>query len=386
MHICIVSGTFPPMHCGVGDSTKVIARALARAGHQVTVLTSYSVDNPAGADGYKVVGGVTGWRLADVPQIIRLLRSIKPDAIVVQYPTKAYGRKLGIFLIPVSIRLARIVPRRRLLLILHEYLNAHWLKRLAIAAMVITVPQTLAFEDDLTRLRRWIPSAMADIHARPPSPVHFDDVTLTEEERKEFRAQMGAANGDFLLINFGLVSPAKGIESILQAHVALLKQGLSTTVVIVGPPAEGNDEYVAQLKQQSVELGIEKKVTWLGYQPEESVVKMLKAADVTVLPFVDGVRYPMSASFATAASCGVPIITTERSPSKSQNGLVTGNNAILVPPGDVPALTEAVKGLAANGDLRARIAKNAREVASSTHGTAATVQVILECLEGSRGA
>lgn len=377
MHICIVSGTFPPMLCGVGDSTRVIARGLVGAGHKVTVLTSVFENGHASHDGYEVLRDVPSWMLRDVPRIVQGVRRIRPDAVVLQYPTNVYRRQLGIFAVPAAIRLAVAKP---VVIVLHEYANAHWLKQFAIGAMLVTASRTLAFEDDLIDLRRRIPSRFADIRPRPPSPAHFEDQALTESDRSAIRAEMRAGDGDFTMITFGLISPAKGIESLLKAHDLLLRQGLSVRLVVLGPPAPGNENYFVRLQRLAVELGTSEHVTWLGYQPEERVVRMLKSSDVAVLPFVDGVRYPMSASYATAAICAVPIITTQPARLMSEDIFVNGLDVLLVPPNDVGELANAISLLAGDPDLRKKIGENARRTAALTHDPGPTVGAILASL------
>ncbi len=47
MRVMLITGSFPPMHCGVGDYTCKLAAALAeRADLCVTVLTSRGAETP----------------------------------------------------------------------------------------------------------------------------------------------------------------------------------------------------------------------------------------------------------------------------------------------------------------------------------------------------
>jgi glycosyltransferase involved in cell wall biosynthesis len=59
-----------------------------------------------------------------------------------------------------------------------------------------------------------------------------------------------------------------------------------------------------------------------------------------------------------ALACGTPLITGDTPAAREL--LRDGENALLVPPGDAPALADAIRKLARDGELAARIAGGGR--------------------------
>src|SRR5262245_2539458 len=106
MRVLLITGSFPPMRCGVGDYTSHLAHALAaRGGVEVGVLTSREAASGATAD-LQLFPIIDGWRFTELPRILRVLRSWRPDVIHVQYPTKGYRRRLLPVLLPLICRTA----------------------------------------------------------------------------------------------------------------------------------------------------------------------------------------------------------------------------------------------------------------------------------------
>jgi glycosyltransferase involved in cell wall biosynthesis len=71
-----------------------------------------------------------------------------------------------------------------------------------------------------------------------------------------------------------------------------------------------------------------------------------------------------------ALACGVPLVTADTEGAREL--LRDGESALLVPPGDAPALAAAVRRLATDAPLRARVAAGGR-AAYETHGSEAVL-------------
>jgi len=115
------------------------------------------------------------------------------------------------------------------------------------------------------------------------------------------------------------------------------------------------------------------------------VPRALAAFDVAAMPF------PWTEHFAYYASpvklfeymaSGRPIVATGL-PS-TQEILIDGETALLVPPSDVDALAAALARLQDNPPLRARLAENARRLVFERYTWAARAARILAFVQGSR--
>src|SRR5713226_6821574 len=94
--ICLVSARFPPQRCGVGDYTCFLGRALARAGHNVDVLTGVGeLDEllyplPSNVQVHRVIGS---WGSDGLRDVVRHLRNLDPQVLLIQYTPHAFDRR-----------------------------------------------------------------------------------------------------------------------------------------------------------------------------------------------------------------------------------------------------------------------------------------------------
>jgi len=100
----------------------------------------------------------------------------------------------------------------------------------------------------------------------------------------------------------------------------------------------------------------------------------LLAADVAVMPYRDGVSFRRTTLIAVLRH-GLPVISTL--PAVNLPPIVTGQNMLLAPPGDVPALVGEIIRVANDAELRQRLSQGAEalgrrfewgEVAAQTAG------------------
>jgi glycosyltransferase involved in cell wall biosynthesis/ribosomal protein S18 acetylase RimI-like enzyme len=176
----------------------------------------------------------------------------------------------------------------------------------------------------------------------PPSE-HF--------ERAGFRRQLGASEGDLLILSAGRLAADKGLQYLLEAAAILARgSGPSLRVVIAGDgPARASLERLAR------DFGVSDIVTFLGFR--EDIAELLAASDLVVLP---SLREGLSISLLEAMAAGKPIIATSIG---SQRELASqAEMALLVPPANSAALAGAIQRLASDPALIARLAAAARSL------------------------
>lgn len=140
----------------------------------------------------------------------------------------------------------------------------------------------------------------------------------------------------------GRLAGVKGVPLLLRAVADLTEKHPDLRLTLIG---DGPDR--AALEALCKQLGLQDRVTFLGYQSQDAVAKALSQADVFALPsFAEGV--PVVLMEAMAAQ--VPVVTTRIAGVPE---LVTdGESGMLVPPGDAPALTQALDSLISDSDMR----------------------------------
>ena len=116
----------------------------------------------------------------------------------------------------------------------------------------------------------------------------------------------------------------------------------------------GDGALRSSLERQANELGLERRVRFLGARPREEVVQLLRASDAAILTS-EWENFPHAVLEALAA--GTPVIST--AVGGVPELVRDGENGLLVPPGDREALVAAIRRLCFDQDLRARLAASA---------------------------
>jgi glycosyltransferase involved in cell wall biosynthesis len=187
--------------------------------------------------------------------------------------------------------------------------------------------------------------------SRPRVAVIPDGVRAVETP-----AMPPAGAHPFTLGYAGHLYPWKGVELIIEAVAALP----DTAALIVG--GHDREPDLQRLRDFSLSLDCASRVTFTGALPPAEVPARLAAADALVLP------NPASAISTTFTSplklfeymaAGRPIIASDL-PS-IREVLADGHNALLVAAGNPQAITAAVRQLAGDPALGARLAAQALE-------------------------
>ena len=146
----------------------------------------------------------------------------------------------------------------------------------------------------------------------------------------------------------------KGVVEFVDAARLLRKWKVNCRVVLVGEPDPGNPATVTTEELSSwVSEGI---VEWWGQRAE--MEKVLPLAAIVTLP---SYREGLPKVLQEAASVGRPIVATDV--PGCREAVHEGENGYLVPPQDHVRLAEAIRRLAEDPGLRARMGANSRRMA-----------------------
>lgn len=154
--------------------------------------------------------------------------------------------------------------------------------------------------------------------------------------------------GALQLLFVGRVAPVKGLRVLLKGIEKLRDEfpGLRLTLVGDGPDR-------AEIEAAAAPLG--DHVHFTGYLSQEDVSRAMHACDIFVLPsFAEGVPVVLMEAMAS----GRPVVATQVA---GVGELVQdGENGLLVLPGDVESLVEAIRTLAHDPDRRRRMGEAGR--------------------------
>jgi len=266
MRIALITGSYPPDVCGIGDYTFRLAEALRQQGIAVEI----------------VHGG--SWRLHDTPRIFRHIRSLRPDIVHIQYPTIGFGAGLAPQLLSILVR--GVVT-------IHEISRAHTLRKISLfpfSVRPLHVIFTTPYEQGFAL--SWAPwvARRSDV-----IPLGSNIAVGTSEK---------ASDGEEI-IYFGMIRPNKGIEQVLILAELIKRSSLPYRIRIIGKPYPGLTDYLEELRLRSREL----PVTWSLDLSYEEVADILSQSLVAYVPFPDGASGRRGTLLALLAN-GVATITT----------------------------------------------------------------------------
>lgn len=205
----------------------------------------------------------------------------------------------------------------------------------------------LAVSEEVATYLRTSVDDSAKVHVVPNGvdPTRFD------RPRKDSTARRNSAE---CFVGFvGTLKPWHGVDLLLRAF-ARARQEVGCRLVLIGDGPER-----VRLESLAAAEGVASHVNFTGAVAPETIPGWLAELDVAVAP------YPALANFYFSPLKVYEYMAARRPVVASRIGQLDGLlrhdvNGWLVPPGDVPALAEALVMLAKDSDRRARLGAEAR--------------------------
>src|SRR3954467_13740391 len=217
MRVLLITGSYPPMRCGVGDYSERLAYALERhAQVEVEVLTSTMDAAPPPAGRPSVHYEVRTWEKAGVFDFLKAMWRIRPHLVHIQFPTQGYVRSVGaLHWIPF---LCRYVFRVPVVQTWHEYVPEGEPNIVACMHAMARGADTLVVvrPDYAGKIPPLMQTALAKTPIRfIPNISNIPTARLSDAQRSEIRKRIahGAAK---LVAHFGFVYAHKGTELLFQ--------------------------------------------------------------------------------------------------------------------------------------------------------------------------
>jgi glycosyltransferase involved in cell wall biosynthesis len=161
-----------------------------------------------------------------------------------------------------------------------------------------------------------------------------------EEAKRALREKLGLARPYVLFL--GGITPLKNIGNLLRAF-ALLAQGHDVDLVLAGFKRWSFEGELAPI----AELGLQDRVKYVGYVPDEELAALYSAAECLALPsWYEGFGIPI----VEAMACGCPVVTSSGRHAAPE---VAGGAAVLVDPADPSAIAHGIARVLDDPALRA---------------------------------
>lgn len=159
----------------------------------------------------------------------------------------------------------------------------------------------------------------------------------------------------------------KGLSVLLKA---LTKCQSSLQLNIIG---DGNLR--PQYEKQVLQLGLSKKVKFMGRVSEDELISQYQFSDILVLPSINS-HEAFGLVLIEAMACGLPIIASDLPGVRSV--FDHGAQGYLCPAGDIQALSEKIDKLAQDDKLRQKMSISARDLAEKKYAWEKVADNILD--------
>ena len=298
---------------------------------------------------------------------------------------------LGIF--PKSVYFAKKMAEREI-----KHVHAHFASHPAAAAFIIKrltgIPYSFtAHGSDLHRDRHMLREKVAEAEFVVPISLYNKNVIL-KECRNQFNEKLvvihcGVDPSTFHPKNrrtldsksglsffcIGTLHEVKGQTHLVEACRHLRELDLSIDCHFIG---DGPDR--SALLAQVAAAGLEECIHFHGRKTHQEIAGLLQKADVAVAPSVptkNGRREGIPVVLMEAMASGLPVVASRLSgiPELVKHE----HNGLLVPPGDVQSLTNALKRLYDDSTLRSRLGNAGRQTILSDFNLFKNAKTLQEC-------
>lgn len=355
--ILIFVAFFWPHIGGSEEKVRELSQRLVQRHHQVDILTCNTENKPA----YEELGGVNVyripcWKLLDstypVPRpslkglriLVKLLHQ-KYDIVITQtrfFPTSFLGL--------VFARIARIP----LLHVEHGTMHSVVTSKATDAVSRLYDHTVGSLLIRLADLNIGISQASCEFlehlgAGKIQLAYNGIDTATYRKGNSDYRQQLGIPNHAILITFVGRLIYAKGAQDLIAALPKIRETAPHARLLIVG-----DGPYRSHLQKLARQNGSAGHVIFSGRKSQKEVVRILSATDIYCNPsYSEG----LPTTVMEAANLGLPTVATNVGGTKEviENGL----SGLLVSPGQVNELAEAISRLIRDSNLRSRLGEKA---------------------------
>lgn len=203
-------------------------------------------------------------------------------------------------------------------------------------------------------------------------------------ETHHAKAKLGFG-GKTIILTFGLLSPNKGIETMLDAMPGIIKSCPNAVYVILGAThpnlvRDHGEVHRESLMARVQKLGIENHVVFFDqFVDQATLLDFISMCDIYVTPYLNKAQMT-SGTLAYSFGLGKAVVST---PYWHAKELLADGRGILVPFADANALTAEISGLLTN-DVRRHAMRSRAYAASRSMTWAQTAKRYLATFETAR--
>ncbi len=199
---------------------------------------------------------------------------------------------------------------------------------------------------DLLQLVYGVPARMIEV-----IPHGIPDVAFLGTHDAKHKLDLG---GRTIILTFGLLSPSKGIETVIDAMPRIVEACPNAVYVVLGASHPNlvrhqGEAYRESLQARVAELGLDEHVVFIDqFVDQATLLDYIAACDVYVTPYLNEAQMT-SGTLAYSYGLGKAVVST---PYWHASELLGDGRGILVPFGDTQSIGREIAGLLTDGPRR----------------------------------
>ena len=348
-----VIGNYLPRKCGIATFTTDLCDAL-HTKYDATELLALPVNDTAEGYSYpaRIRFELSQDELASYRQAADFLNFSNIDLVCLQHEYGIFGGPAGAHILELLRRLQMPVVT-----------TLHTVLRDPNTDQHIVMQEIAALSDRMIVMSRQSSEILQEVFHVPISkidliPHGIPDLAFTDPT---FYKDAFGTEGKDVLLTFGLLSPNKGIENVIQALPAILSRHSNVVYMVSGVThphvlRHEGEKYRQSLQKLARDLGVEANVIFRNrFVSPEELVELIGAADIYITPYKHKGQV-VSGTLAYALSAGKAIIST---PYLHAIELLDEERGVLVPFDDPEAIAAKTIELLDNGTARHAMRKRA---------------------------
>jgi glycosyltransferase involved in cell wall biosynthesis len=351
-------GNHLPRQCGIATFTTDLSRSVAQAAPNVDALI-VAMNDPGQDHAYptQVRFEVAEDDIAAYRRAAQYLNVSGVEVLSLQHEYGIFGGKCGTHVLTLLREL-----RMPVVTTLHTILTSPSPLQRA------TLDQVIALSERVVVMSEHGANTLRELHGVPPEQIDIipHGIPIASQGSRG-KQHLGFADQSVLL-TFGLLSPDKGVEFVIEAMPAILASQPNTVFVVVGAThphvkERHGEAYRLELQSRVRRLRIDDHVVFHDrFVDDGELADFLAAADIYVTPYLNP-QQSTSGTLARAVAAGRAVIST---PYWHARELLADGRGVLVPVRDAAAIAEAAIGLLGDDAARAEVGRRAAEHALSS--------------------
>jgi glycosyltransferase involved in cell wall biosynthesis len=332
-------GSYLPRQCGIATFTADLASAILE---NIPGIDCAVVAMNDRAEGYEYPDEVQFQigqdKLSEYRLAANFLNMRDPDVVCLQHEYGIFGGQRGSFIIELAQNLR--VP---LVTTFHTVLKNPSPEELKITTRLGELCDSLVVMSErgaefLREIYQIPASKIVLIHHGIPDVPFLDPDPCKDKV---------AAADKIVMLTFGLLSPGKGIEFVIDALPEIVSQHPEVLYFVVGAThphcrAESGEDYRLSLHHRAKELGVGDNVVFHDrFMERDELLEIIRAADIYVTPYLNEAQI-VSGTLAYAVGAGKAVVST---PYWHAQEMLADGRGRLVPFEDHKAIAREINQL-----------------------------------------